>query len=290
MTNYFISARQILFAIGLVFAGPLYGNTAAPAVAQEVIRQYLSGTDAEHTVPWDFFCSDGRKSGVWTNIAVPSCWELQGFGKFRYGHEDKTYTSIRGDYRHRFSVPAAWRGRRVFIVFEGVMTDASVKINGTEAGPLHQGAFYRFKHDITGLIKFGQENLLEVSVRDKSSNASVNNAERNADYWVFGGIFRPVWLQAEPAQFVDRVAIDARADGTFAMDYYLGGEGKADIVEVALQDAHGKMAGKPVFVPVAAGRIATKLSAPKLWTAETPTLYTAVVRLKQGKKVLHEFK
>jgi beta-galactosidase/beta-glucuronidase len=130
----------------------------------------------------------------------------------------------------RFNVPADWQGKRVFIVFEGVMTDASVKVNGTQAGPVHQGAFYRFKYDITGLLKFGEENLLEVSVSDKSANDSVNGAERYADFWVFGGIFRPVWLQAEPAQFVDRVAIDARADGSFAMDYFLGGEnGRADL-------------------------------------------------------------
>ena len=133
-------------------------------------------------------------------------------------------------------------------------------------------------------------NLLEVSVSDKSANTSVNGAERNADFWVFGGIFRPVWLQAEPAQFVDRVAIDARADGTFAMDYYLGGEGNADAVEVTLQDAQGKIVGEPVSVPVAAGRVTTKISAPELWTAETPNLYTAVVQLKQGATVLHELK
>jgi Glycosyl hydrolases family 2, TIM barrel domain/Glycosyl hydrolases family 2, sugar binding domain/Glycosyl hydrolases family 2/Beta galactosidase small chain len=288
MKNYFIIGRQILPAIILGLASLFVA--IVPATAQETIRQYLSGTDGEHTVPWDFFCSDGRNSGVWTNIAVPSCWELQGFGKFRYGHEDKNYTPIRGDYRHSFNVPADWRGKRVFIVFEGAMTDAAVKINGTEAGPLHQGAFYRFKYDITGLLKFGEENLLEVSVSDKSTNASVNNAERNADYWVFGGIFRPVWLQAEPAQFVDRVAIDARADGSFAMDYYLGGEGQADAVEVTLQDTEGKIVGEPVSTPVAAGRVTTKVSTPKLWTAETPALYTAVVQLKQGATVLHELK
>jgi hypothetical protein len=288
MTNYFISGRQILFAIVLVLAGPLSGNTATPTVAQETIRQYLSGTDGEHSVPWDFYCSDGRNSGVWTNIAVPSCWELQGFGKFRYGLEDKNYTPIRGDYRHRFNVPADWRGKRVFIVFEGVMTDASVKVNGAEAGPLHQGAFYRFKYDITGLLKFGEENLLEVSVSDKSANNSVNGAERYADFWVFGGIFRPVWLQAEPAQFVDRVALDARADGTFTMDYFLGGEGLADALEVTLQDAQGKTVRQSISVPVAAGRITQKIRAPELWTAETPTLYTAVVKLKQGGTVLHE--
>jgi hypothetical protein len=288
MKNHFIPRRQILLATILCLGGWLAG--IAPAPAQGTIRQYLSGTDGEHTVPWDFFCSDGRSSGVWTNIAVPSCWELQGFGKFRYGLEDKNYTPIRGDYRHSFNVPANWQGKRVFIVFEGVMTDAAVKVNGMDAGPLHQGAFYRFKYDITGLLKFGAENLLEVSVSDKSTNASVNSAERYADFWVFGGIFRPVWLQAEPAQFVDRVAIDARADGTFAMDYYLGGEGGADAVEVTLQDAQGKVVGEPVSAPVAAGRVTTTISNPALWTAETPALYTAVVRLKQGATVLHELK
>lgn len=254
------------------------------------MRQYLSGRDAEHTVPWEFFCSEGRNSGVWTNVAVPACWELQGFGKFRYGHEDKTRTPIRGDYRYRFDVPSDWRGQRIFIVFEGVMTDASVKINGVAAGPVHQGAFYQFKYDITKSLKFGQQNLLEVSVSDKSTDVSVNNAERNADYWVFGGIFRPVWLQIEPVQFVDHVAIDARADGVFAMDYYLGGEGKANTIEVTIQDAQGKIAGKPVSTPVATGHISTKIVSPDLWTAETPALYTAVVQLKRDKKVVHEMK
>lgn len=288
MTKYYICRGRILLAILFGLTGLLAG--LAPALAQETNRQYLSGTDGEHTVPWDFFCSDGRNSGTWKNIAVPSCWELQGFGKFRYGYEDKNHTPIRGDYRHSFYVPAYWRDKQVFIVFAGAMTDASVKINGTEAGPVHQGAFYRFKYDITGLLKLGETNLLEVSVTDKSSNASVNNAERNADYWVFGGIFRPVWLQAEPAQFLDRVAIDARANGTFAMDYYLGGKGKADVVEVALQDTSGKIVGEPVSALVTAGRITTTISAPKLWTAETPNLYTAVVQLKQGATVLHELK
>src|SRR5208283_4641994 len=230
-----IPGQPGLFAIILWLVGGV-GSSGAPATGQETIRQYLSGHDGEHTVPWEFLCSDGRNSGVWTNIAVPSCWELQGFGKFRYGLEDQPYHAIHADYRHRFDVPADWRGRRIFLVFEGVMTDAAVKVNGVAAGPLHQGAFYRFKFDVTRLLKIGGGNLLEVSVSDKSADASVNAAERYADFWVFGGIFRPVWLQAEPAQFVDRVAIDARADGAFTLDYYLGGEGQADTVDATLLD------------------------------------------------------
>ena len=79
-------------------------------------------------------------------------------------------------------------------------------------------------------------------------------------------------------------------DGSFALDYYLGGKGRADAVEVTIQDAQGKTAGPPVSAPLADGHVNTKLSNPAQWTAETPALYTAVVRLKQGGTVLHEIK
>ena len=48
--------------------------------AQQTIVQYLSGTDKDHTVNWEFMCTGRRNSGNWTNIPVPSNWEMQGFG------------------------------------------------------------------------------------------------------------------------------------------------------------------------------------------------------------------
>jgi len=45
---------------------------------------YLSGTDANHTVNWEFYCSDCMNSKNWTTIEVPFCWEQQGFGKYNY--------------------------------------------------------------------------------------------------------------------------------------------------------------------------------------------------------------
>ena len=260
--------------------------------AAETQRQFLSGTDKDHTVPWEFHSSGGRRSGQWTTIPVPSCWELQGFGTYRYGHEEKkdNPAAILGQYRHRFPVPTGWAGRRVFIVFDGAMTDADIKINGASAGPVHQGAFYRFKHDITGLLKFGQENFLEANVSDRSAEPSVNRAERQGDYWDFGGIFRPVWLEAVPMQSLQRVAIDARHDGSFALDFFLQGEGSADTVEVTVLDAAGRPLGEPARAPVAAGRVTARFERPAVWTAETPVLHTAVVRLQRGATVLHELR
>src|SRR5580704_16172103 len=113
MKNKVIAILPFLLAALLCCCGLI------PAQAQETIRQYLSGHDGENTVPWEFFCGQGRQSGFWTNIAVPSCWETQGFGTFRYGLEDKPFAPIESQYRHRFQVPSGWRGRRVFLVFDG---------------------------------------------------------------------------------------------------------------------------------------------------------------------------
>ena len=104
-----------------------------------------------------------------------------------------------GRYKRTFQVPAAWSAKRVFLVFEGVMTDTQVQVNGQSAGPMHQGGFYRFQYEITSLLKFGQENLLEVTVDEESANASINSAERRADYWNYAGIYRPVyWKRSRP--------------------------------------------------------------------------------------------
>ena len=250
-------------------------------IAQDTEFQYLSGTDAENTVKWEFFCSAGKNSGQWTTINVPSCWEQQGFGGYNFGREklegrfDET-----GTYKYRFTVPSSWKDKQIEIVFDGVMTDARVKINGNLAGPIHQGAFYQFKYDISKLIRAGQENELEVFVKKQSDNLSVTRAERVADYWVFGGIFRPVYLQAKPRENIQRVAIDARANGDFRADVYLSGLKNTAKVMVEIQTLDGKIETRFETREInAVTRILDKMTAPKTWSPEFPNLYKAVFRL-----------
>ena len=132
--------------------------------------------------------------------------------------KDSVRGKEQGLYKYEFSVPSDWSKKQVNIVFQGSMTDTDVKINGKSAGPIHQGAFYEFHYDISKLLKYGQKNLLEVTVSKQSANESVNKAERHGDYWIFGGIFRPVFLEAVPTNHIERVAIDAKGDGSFAAD------------------------------------------------------------------------
>ena len=274
-------------------------TTLTAQTLSQTERQYLSGHGCDDTVEWDFFCTDGRNSGRWTKIGVPSCWELQGFGTYQYGISfygkafPEGIADEKGMYKYEFEVPEEFRGKQVSLVFEASMTDTEVKVNGRKAGSKHQGAFYRFSYNVTDLLKYGKKNQLEVTVSKESENASVNLAERRADYWNFGGIFRPVFLEVKPAVNLRHIAIDAQMDGSFRANCYTNISGDGMSIRAQILDGKGKKLADTT-VPLKAGSDWTTLqlnvSAPALWTAETPNLYKAQFSLldKEGKVLHHE--
>ena len=259
--------------------------------------QYLSGKDNEQTETWDFWVTGGRNAGKWSKIEVPGHWEQQGFGSYNYGRDYVTYgknfrfADEKGLYKYKFNVPEAWEGQTIKIVFEGSMTDTEVKINGKSAGKRHQGAFYLFKYDISDKLKFGASNLLEVTVSKMSEDRSVNNAERLADYWIFGGIFRPVYLEATPKQHISWTAIGARADGSFAMNVHLENPEKGAELYAELMDKNGKIVATAKAINTAGAetvKLETKVRRPALWTAETPHLYQVKTYLSNNGKSVYQ--
>lgn len=256
-----------------------------PVAAQQNSTEivYLSGKGKDDTVLWDFYCSKGNNSKQWTSIAVPSCWEQQGFGNYNYGQDpiDNRHDEY-GLYKHDFAVPKSWQNKEIRIVFEGVMTDATVKINGRQVGEKHQGAFYEFKYDISKYLIYGKRNLLEVRVDKVSSNESINHAERKADYWVFGGIFRPVYLEVLPKNYIDRLAIDSKANGKLLADVYINAPKCADVA-LHLTEIDGTMHNEMSIAAKKAlkgkWRIEANASNIKPWNAEHPTLYVLHVSI-----------
>ena len=272
-------------------------TTLAAQNLPQTERQYLSGHGCDDMVEWDFFCTNGRNSGKWTKIGVPSCWELQGFGTYQYGITfygkpfPEGVADEKGMYKYEFEVPEKFRGKQVSLVFEASMTDTEVKVNGRKVGSKHQGAFYRFSYNVTDFLKYGKKNLLEVTVAKESENASVNLAERRADYWNFGGIFRPVFIVAKPAQNIDRLVIDAKADGNFYADCFLNMAVEGARVHTVITDAKEKKVAEntsDVRTGSDHASINFAVKSPELWTAETPAMYQATFTLldKAG-KTLH---
>lgn len=246
--------------------------------AQQTQRIYLSGTNAEHTKTWDFYCSGGQNSGKWSKIEVPSCWELQGYGEYTYGRFYRTKglnpSTESGRYRTTFRMPA---GDIYKLVFEGSMTDTQVWIDGQPVGPVHQGGFTEFSYDVTPYIKPNKKQTLEVLVCKESANASVNSAERRADWWLFGGIYRPVYIEILPKEHIEHVSIDARSNG----------EIYADVKTTSNEKVSLTIDGKPVSYNEAKG--CWIYPHPKTWDPEHPHLYNATFTLgESGHRVSHK--
>lgn len=263
--------------------------------AQQTRIQYLSGTGLDDTVTWQFRCSDGANSGKWSKIEVPSQWELQGYGEYNYGRSlgprPETLDEY-GEYRYTFKVPASWKGGDVKIVFEGAMTDTEVWINGKSAGPVHQGGFYRFEYRIGDLLRYGASNKLEVTVHKASANASVNNAERRADWWNFGGIYRPVYLTCTAPEHIEHFAIDAQANGRMTVDLEVENAPQGSTMEYTLTPLDSPERILNSFsVPLASGteRHSLNWGRVQTWDCEHPSLYVLGISLVSPEgKVLHK--
>lgn len=282
-----------------------FNASVADAAPQEAERIYLSGEGPSDAVEWDFKCSEGRRSGEWTKIPVPSNWEQHGFGNYNYGR-DKFGTKAKetGTYRTTFKAPRKWKKEKhVRLVFEGSMTQTSVKLNGKQLGFPNLGGYIPFRYTLDKTnIKYDETNTLEVLVKKKPDYEGLDQAERQADYWIFGGIYRPVYIEVQPKEFVNRVAIDARADGTFRMDVFpqvqyptrFRGTFKSYVDEMIaqIQTLDGESVGEPMTATIhgATGRVRleTKVADPALWSPEYPNLYQVKVSLKNEGKVVSE--
>lgn len=114
-------------------------------------------------------------SGEVKSVTLPRAWNED--EAFRVGIASLPDDTCR--YTKRFDAPLAWRGKRVFIEFEGARQAAQVWLNGQYVG-IHQNGVMAFGFDLTPFIRLGQENCLEVltdndwNYRERGATMSTN--------------------------------------------------------------------------------------------------------------------
>ncbi len=285
-----INLKKIVGCLALILAPNLF----ASGMSTQTQTQMLSGVDKDNTVLWDFKLNAGRNSGEWKKIPVPSNWEMQGFGTYRYWNDwqKDPVLDTEGVYRTKFTAPVDWHNKQIEIVFGGVMTDTHVTLNGKPIGKIHQGGFYEFRYNISSAVKVGGDNLLEVKVNRFSTDESINRAERSADFWLFSGIYRPVWLEIKPLDNIDRINIDAKHTGEFSADIILNrSEKTADKVVMQLTTLDGKKIGKPATELISADQttahLKNKFEKIIPWSAENPQRYQIEFTLMVKNTPLH---
>jgi beta-galactosidase len=248
----------------------------------------------------DGFFQPSYDASSWVSIDVPSCQELQGYGtpiytNVRYPHPrnpphlDPEDNPV-GCYRTTITVPESWSDRRIFLRFGGVYSAFRVWINGKEVG-YSEDSKLPAEFDITPYVGPG-ENLLAVKVLRWCDGSYLEDQ----DMWRFSGIFRSVLLHSMPPvhvrDFFLRTDLDEEyRDATLHADVTvrnLSEKAAKGSVEVTLHRDGSTVTLAPLLradLQVARGEEArVALSAhvdfPRLWTAETPDLYRAVVTLR----------
>jgi beta-galactosidase len=119
-----------------------------------------------------------------------------------HGFDDKEYQFV-SIYRRRFRLPAELRGQRVFVDFDGVMTAATVTINGQRLGE-YRGGYTPFSFELTPHINWRGDNVLAVEV-DSTERADIPPFGGEIDYLTFGGIYRDVALRVVADTFIENV-------------------------------------------------------------------------------------
>ena len=261
--------------------------------------------------PTEFYLPDYDVSS-WDEIPVPSNWQLLGYDKPYYFNSSYVFkrnppfvehqkNSV-GSYCRTFTVPARWRGRQVFLHFDGVESAFYLWINGQLVG-YSQGSRTPAEFNITPYLQEG-ENTLAVEVY-RFSDGSYLECQ---DYWRLSGIFRHVYLFSTPAVHVRDYELRCDLDQDYR-DAFL--EVTARIHNYGLEAAwHPSLEVKifdenqvalPLDPPLKAEsvylapgeesvlRLRTTVANPKKWTAETPNLYTVVLVLRDREGHLLEF-
>ena len=252
----------------------------------------------------DDFWGDGvsTEGSAWNDITVPSCLEMNGYGLPMYVNVDypfedqQPYVRMKaglknsvGSYRRDFTLPAGWENKRVFLHFDGIYSAAYVYVNGNEVG-YTEGANNVSEFDITKYLHTGKNNVAVQVIR--WSDGSYLEGQ---DMWHMSGIHRDVYLVATPKTYLADHYIKATvtpgsttvATGSAAtsVDLTVCNRDKTaakKTVTVTLFDPSGKEVKKlkSDFVFATGDSLKTQtvdfgtLSNVKLWSAETPTLYT----------------
>ena len=276
------------------FEPPRLTPVPTSAAGTDQPKLSLNGTWRFNPSPPDGFWKTPTANGSgFSDIEVPAQWAMQGF---------TVEKNKAAGYLREFTVPDDWKSHRVKLRCDAVYSDATVWINGLQAGK-HIGGFTPFEFDVTELLTIGRKNTIALAVKNDSLADILASGTQYADHQL-GGITRQIYLFAVPnlnitSMHVTTVFGHDYNDATLEVILELSNENNNDIEKAGVEfELTGpkkmlvSIAPAAVgFANIAAGDTIKKIikipvSQPKKWDAEHPNLYLLKVRLKAEDKTL----
>lgn len=258
----------------------------------------LSGTWRFKLVPRpeaapEGFTMPGYDDAGWAELAVPSHWQLEGFGRPQYTNVNYPFPvdpprvpseNPTGCYRLEIELDGSWvEAGAVFVCFEGVDSAFHLWWNGDAVG-YSQGSRVPAEFDVSGYVRPGR-NVVALSVYQWSDGSYLEDQ----DMWWLSGIFRDVTLVRRPPVYLRDISVieasfDA-AEGTGALEVRasigtagdVGGDGCT--VEAELRRGGLSLVSGAAAVVGGETTINLDCGTVEAWSAEDPNLYDLVVRL-----------
>ena len=190
-------------------------------------------------------------------------------------------------YQRSFSVPEAWRGRRVRLHFGAVDWRSQIWVNGRDIGR-HQGGYDTFTFDITDALHWNGAEIITVGVTDPTEGDQPRGKQSRKPEGIFytatSGIWQTVWLEAVPEISIDRLKTTPDVDAK-SLHIWVAANTFSDSIRVK---AVASIAGKEVasVAGLANADLALRLPDPHLWSPADPFLYDLRVTLLDGEKEL----
>lgn len=249
--------------------------------------------------PRDFY-SLKYDDSQWTDFPVPGILELNGYGDAIYSNngypwrtqfrpeppfveERNNYT---GSYRKMVTVPADWKGERIYLHVGSATSNLMVWVNGKFVG-YSEDSKVSAEFDLTKYLTPGKENLIAMQVMCWCDGSYLEDQ----DFWRFTGIAREVYLYARPQAhiadlFITPDLVNNYQDGTLEVKLNAVGA-KGETVMFSLKDKEGKEVAAQTAKVGGNGEVKVNfdIKNPLKWTAETPNLYTLYTTLMDGKQV-----
>ena len=215
----------------------------------------------------------------WHTLNVPHDWAIEGdfSASAPSGNSGGALHVGIGWYRKTFTVDNADKGKMMYIDFDGVYMNAKVWINGTLLGQRPYG-YSSFRYDLTPYIIYGGKNVVAVRV---------DNSDQPNSRWYSGcGIYRHVWLNKTARIHVAHWGTHVVAEGNkVKVDVTVDNPDNAKFaVRNTLLDREGRVVGKAMGI-----KSVIKVSKPKLWSCESPYIYTLRTEIVAGGKVVDTY-